>query len=239
MSRLTIDARTLRDLLNPVMPLACKDMELPALNCVQIRTEGNGVIASATDRFRLGICRAELPADAEQEPFTALVRVVDLKRILALFKVTRFDNPTLTFELIANVLHVVSDGGFGGLVGASITITTHEGEFPNLDHIIREALTAEGECAREFGVNAAFLADFKHAIRNGEPLVVRPGANAAKPVAIGCGDHFVGAIMPRRLISGDGDHWRRQWIARLTPKSEPEPAATPAPRKTRAKKVPA
>lgn len=231
---LTIDARVLRDLLTPVMPLAGKDDMLPVLTCVLIQTEGNSVMASATDRFRLGMCRADLPDDAEQGPFTALVRVTDLKRILSLFKVGRYDSPMLEFTLSANVLHVASAGSFDGMVGGSLTFHTMDGEFPKLSQIILDALTVEGESVRDFGVNAGFFADFKSAVRDGHPLEVRPGVEAGKPIAVLCGDHFAGVIMPRRLISSEGTPAREQWIARLTPKPEPKPT-----RKPRAKKVPA
>lgn len=225
---LTIDARTLRDLLTPVMPLAGKDDMLPVLCCVLLETEGNTVTAAATDRFRLGVCRAELAADAEQGPFKALVKVGDLKRVLALFKVGRFDAPVLTFTLDADRLTVTSEGAFDGMLGGSLTFFAETGEFPKLTKIILEALTAEGERPAEFAVNGAFLADFKHAVRDGHPLQVRAGVDLKKPIAILCGDHFAGVIMPRALISDSGSKpAHEQWIDWLTPKPEPKPARKP------------
>lgn len=231
-TRLTIDARTLRDLLTPVIPLAGRDDMLPVLTCVLIETEGNTVMASATDRFRLGVCRAELPTDAEQGPFKALVRVADLKRILGLFKVGRYDAPVLTFTLTENILTVASEGAFDGMVGGSLIFTTESGQFPALHKIILEALTVEGERVPEFGVNGAFLADFKHAVRNGDPLLVRPGVDPKKPIVVLCGDHFAGVIMPRALIGSDGGKpAREEWIDWLTPKPEPKPARKPREKK--------
>jgi len=207
----------LRDLLTPVIPLAANDKGLPMLNAVLIQTWGNVVTALATDRYRAGISRMDLAADAEQEPFAALVRIADLNRIMTVFKPGGFENPVLEFTLAANTLHVASTEGFDGIVGGSLTFTTTEGEFPaaSLTTMILATLEATPG-ADSLSVNASLFADFKHAVRDGASLVIRPGESSSKVISVTCGNHFVGAIMPRPLVGGNDS--RAEWIKWLTPK---------------------
>lgn len=204
MSTLNLTAGQLRDVLTPVLPLAGKDDMLPVLTCVHLRTEGQTLIASATDRFRLGICREEL-VHAPEEPFEALVRVKDLKRILTLFKVTRFDNPALRLTVKGETLRVASTEGFGGMAAAELTFTLMGGEYPKVNQLITAAIEDTEPRVEAFGVNAAMLADFKHAVRYGDALMVRPGSGPRKGILVLCGDHFVGLIMPRALLSHRAD----------------------------------
>lgn len=203
---LTITARNLRDLLAPVLPLAGSDHDLPVLCAVLLRVQGRYLTATTTDRFRVGICRhefatAEDGGEGGDADFRALVRTADVRRVLSTFKPTRYLDPLLSLTVDGDRLVVESDDGtLDGGVSARLGLPLERGEYPKVDSIVVEALTADTNRVDTFGVNPAFLADFKHAARHGMPLVVRPGIKPSKPVGVMCGEHFVGAIMPRRVI---------------------------------------
>lgn len=202
---LTITARNLRDLLAPVLPLAGRDDMLPVLCAVLLRVRGRYLTATATDRFRVGIARHEFAGgdggEGGDDGLHTLVRTADLRRILTVFKPTRYLDPVLSFTVDGDRLVVETDGvTLDGGASARLGFPLERGEYPKVDSLVVDALTADPVEHGAFGLNPAFLADFKHAARNGMPLVVRPGVNPSKAVGVMCGEHFVGAIMPRRVI---------------------------------------
>lgn len=198
---LTIDARTFRFLLEPILPLASKDSMTPLLTAVLIRSDGITVTAEATDRFRLGICRANLTdmgAERDQTEFKALIRVTDLKRIMGLFKVTRFDNPVTQITHADGMITAESTEGFGDIAGASLTVTALDASgYPDLHALIRKALASNGERVDSFSINVAQFADFKHAVSRGSALSVRAGAAQKDPIVVQT-DNFIGLLVPKR-----------------------------------------
>lgn len=243
MTTLTITARDLRDLLEPVLPFAGKDDMLPVLAGVMIQADGHTVTATTTDRFRLAICRHI--STVKVPKFEALIRTKDLRRVLTLFRANRFDNPTLRMAFNGKSLKVSTTEGFGGITGASLTFDYLNGEFPRAWSVIRDALNSGEPRADIFGLNPAFLADFKAASRVArEPLVFRTGAGAGKPLIVMAGDHFIGALMPRRTVSASAGseeaayaETARGWLPLLGEPQQKAAAKKPAaPRKSAASK---
>lgn len=216
MNELTLTARQLRELVDPVVPLAARTGDLPVLNTVLVETRGEYVTATATDRFRLGICRIKLGTDDEPVVppmgFRALIGLRELRTILAFFKSDRYSNPSLKLKQETESLTVSQAGAFDGVLGAELTIELARGEYPTIVSVLRDAL-ALTEPQTEQSFNAAFLADFKHAIRHGESLTVRMGRGRT-PAVVTVGEHFVGAIMPRTDVHG-AEGVRDQWLTFL------------------------
>jgi hypothetical protein len=207
--KITITARGLRDLLAPVMPLADqKGWTLPILGAVRLRGHGDQLTATATDRYRLGICRAAIEAPAELD---AVVPLATAKAILGMFKATRDFDPELVLEFngdhLAPVVHVTT-GGFGEIEGARVGFRLLAGEYPKVDAILAEAFT--GDLVAGTATNAKFLGDFAAAVRQGEPLRLYSSGKPNRPIGVTVGDYFLGAIMPVRVASEDD-------VAALTP----------------------
>lgn len=228
MNTLTITARALKALVAPVLPLAGKDDSLPVICAVLIETRGEYVTATATDRFRFGICRDRLGVDDNDKPtmpptgWRALIPARDLRTILGFFKASRYFDPVLELAVDdqGERLTVTQGGGLDNIVGATLTVALEQGSYPAIETIARDALTAT-EAVSEQSFNAAFLGDFKHACRHGEPIVVRFGAAPGKPAMVTVGEHFLGGIMPRTVVKeGGASYDRGQWAEFLGGKAE-------------------
>lgn len=206
--KLTITARQLRDLVTPVLPLVAK-ADQPVLTCVQFRATGTTLVALATDRYRAGMCRTDL---TEATDFEALIRATDIKRVLALFKPTRFDDPTLVITRDHERIRVESADAFDGLSSASLSFDAESGEYPKaIPGLIRSALEQSEDGPRHTALNAKFLADFQHAVRDGSAIRLYLGTTSAKPTGIAIGDHFIGVIMPKRIVEGASDNPLKGW----------------------------
>lgn len=224
MNPLTITARTFKELVDPVVPLASRDHMLPILNTVVIETRGEYVTATATDRFRLGICRTKLGTEDEPvsppEGFRAVIGTRELRTLLAVFKAARYDDPVLSLEVDDDKLTVTQAGGLDGVLGASMSIILATGQYPEVVKVLTDALDSDKTPA-EAQFNAAYLGDFKHAVRHGEPITMRFGEGRL-PTVVTVGDYFIGAIMPRVDVDKTGKPAgqvaRESWGEFLAPK---------------------
>lgn len=124
MPSITLTARDLADLTNPVAPHASKDDTMPLLCSVFLRVRGGYVTAIATDRYRMALKRAKptvntepprnarplatpAPGTSEDDPepvplaadFAAVVPVAVLTQVLRMFKPTRYADPVLTLTV--------------------------------------------------------------------------------------------------------------------------------------------
>lgn len=198
---LTISVRNLKALVEPVTPCAGADDMLPVLNCVQIKTNGEWLVASATDRFRLAAHRqrGEWPAG-----WQALIPVRTLRGIFATFKAGRGSDPELTLTIVDDHnLKVEMTGGLNdGLFSeASITYPLLSGEFPNLGQILSKAIAAES-VAGDRRFNWKFLSGFSAADPHGQGLIMH-GGDPSAPMLVTDGEDFVGILMPRRLVASE------------------------------------
>lgn len=227
---LTITVRNLKALVDPVLPCAGGDDMLPVLTCLQIRSYGGWLVASATDRFRLGVHRqrGEWPAD-----WAALVPVRTLRGIFSTFKAGRGSDPELALTIVDDHnLKVELTGGLAGdlFTEASITYPLISGEFPDLGKIISAAIDAEPEAGdRKF--NWKYLSAFAAADHLGSGLVMH-GGNPSMPMLVTDGADFVGILMPRRVEPAEALSLS-SWTDILTPSTSPAKKA-PAKKKTRA-----
>lgn len=217
MTAITLTATQLRDLVTPVIPHASKDQTLPVLTALRIRSAGKYVTAIATDRYRIGFQRIE-PTQAPAAGFDAAVPVPVLKRVMAMFRPTRWHNPVLELAVDAERLRVsltdtMTDqqqtsgtGDVDGLAGASLTFTLRtDFPYPNIDRLIREALEGvPDEAAMAAVFNPEFLADFRLGQPRHEPMRITATGGPARPWLIRIGDDFIGLLVPVRFTSDQG-----------------------------------
>lgn len=221
MSDLIITARTLKSLVDPVLPLAGSDWELPVLTAVQVRVDGEWLTATATDRFVMGYKRikGDWPKGWE-----ALIPVTVLRTILRTYKPQRGDDPELTLGIADGSLTVSSSGGFADFLGAQTTYRLQDGEFPGVLKVVQDLLDVEPAPGVP-AFNPAFLGRF--AAAGADTVALHYYApSPAKPMLVTDGETFWGAIMTRRNVgeSATNATTLRHLLAPITAK--PKPALT-------------
>ena len=222
MTALTLTAREFRTLVEPVLPLAGRDDQLPVLCALLIEADGKWLSASATDRFRVGIKRIEKRATdddptTEWPEFKALIPTRAVRSLLTTFKPRRGTlDPTLTFKVDGNKMTADAVGLFDLFDSGRFVHTLLMAEYPDVRAIIQKAIDKPvEERVSHVALNPTFLADFK--ATGNQTLRFLIGA-ARSPVMVTDDDGFIGAIMPRRE-----DQEREDWSDFLAPKAKPEP----------------
>lgn len=214
--QVSLTTNTLHRLLQPVAPLAHRDGDLPAINAVHVERIGDYLTATATDRFRVGVQRVrveEMPAGE----FACLIRLEQVRSILALFKATRRGRPEVTVDLHLEDGRLVVEQHVPGdefsemraafpTFGATYEPRGHGAGYPDLHGLITRTIAAKTDDApNHWGISLSLLAGFAQAVkRNGngydEALWMhRPKGAKLGPLLLAVGDDFVGMIMPRRL----------------------------------------
>ncbi len=208
----TISHKDLAQLLLPVLPHVAQDRYsmVPVLEAVRLTTVGGYLTATATDRYTAAKTRHPVPEGTE---FHALVTARQLKGLLAMFKPARGQVGELTLTVTERG-DLQVEGPSALFAGASIHYDVLDAEYPKVDTIFAANLgRTEVEQARTVALNAAFMAKFQLAARDGLPIEVSAGA-AHQPVVVTSGDHFVGIIMP---VRSSGDPTSVDWSTVLPP----------------------
>lgn len=236
MSTITVDLNELRALLSRVIPFAQQsNFGLPVIESVHLTGKGGYLIATATDRYIVGMGRQKVEG---ADGFDALVKIKDVRHILTTFKSRKGIVAKVTLATggtaaagDASLTVALADGLFADADDLTARYSLIDGKFPGVASIFREwkaPTEVEGT-----GYNPSYLAKFAHVTDSrAEPIKVTGGGD--RPTIVQAGDYFLGAIMPVRLtdlaIADLGD-----WITTLG-----EPAAEKAaPVKKTATKRPA
>jgi DNA polymerase III sliding clamp (beta) subunit (PCNA family) len=219
----TMKASQLRALVAPVIPLADQTAwNLPVLNAVSIEAHGDYLIATATDRYRLGVQRIKM---AEAVPgFAALISIRALRSILSIFKATRKSDPMLSITSSEGVLSVASVGALdigAGFLSSSMTWPLVDGQYPKVRSILADASVKES--AGDLALNPSLLAAFAAAQVQGEAMVMRGTAGHAVFVQIG--EDFVGAIMQMKNTDASALKLDADWTGFLAAETKTEVAA--------------
>lgn len=224
--KITISAKQLRGLVEPMLPLAAKDGDLPVLNAVRLRSDGGPLVATASDRFVVGIRRL----NGTFGNFDALIPLGSARGLLRAFRPQRNTDPDVTLSVEGDALWASTAGGFVEFDEARIGYRLQTGEQPDFTALIRKALKVEPADVDPTvsAYNAAFLGKF--AAFGVMGIKVHPTGAAV----VTNGDDFIGAIMPRRSVNGFTFADALDAVQDLI--AEPEPAPKAAPRK-RASKV--
>ena len=215
MSTFRIKASDLRDLLAPIVPLASSDDYLPVINAVRLRTQGKTLTAAATDRFRAGMTRHELEASGGK--VTAIVPIAAIRSALTTFRPVgsgkRRRDPELKVTMTATRFTIEGKATAGH--DTKIAVACLNAAFPAVESIILKAIQPPPDDAIPrawLGMAPRLLAGFEAATApacnpqtrsRSNTLVMHVGADIGSAIGITVGDHFVGCLMPRRLLAGD------------------------------------
>ena len=230
MTTLTIDAKDLRALVAPVLPMACKDDMVPVLCAVLIESNGKWLSATTTDRFRGAIKRIPKRATdddptTEWPEFRALIPTHAVRSLLTMFKV-KPRTPPATITMTVDV----DDAGVARLTAEAVglfdlfdsgrfayTLLKDDG-FPEIRPLVRKALETPSEKrSAEVGLNPNFMADFRSC--GAQTLRVVLGATG-QPAVVTDDEGFIGLLMPRRLLSDAPE--LEDWSAFLAEKPKPK-----------------
>lgn len=236
MATITIDLAELRTLLTRIVPFAADPGmyggALPVIESVYLQGRGDFLIASATDRYVLGVTRTRIEGAAG---FEALLKVRDVKHILATFKARK--------GIVTKVM-LTRDGG---TADGTLAVTLADGLFAEADDLTAKYGLVDGQFPKThelftkwepptepagIGYNAKYLAKFAHVTSGrGEPIKITGGGD--RTTIVQAGDYFLGAIMPVRLtdtLISDVSDWNSMY-------AEPKPAPKAAAKSTRARKA--
>ncbi|MGW8565696.1 hypothetical protein [Isoptericola sp. NPDC055881] len=230
---LTISAKELGALVAPVIPHAERGSAFSTqiLEAVLVRKAGEYVTALATDRYKIGFQRLAISDTVQADDgFRAAIPVVAIKHIRTVFRATKVHNPVLRLTVEGDQLHVEIADGFdterGAITGASLRFALAGGEYPRVDHLVREALEAKPPAeAMAMNVNPNFLAEFRIGQPLHTPITITPTRHPNSPWLVRVGADFVGLIVPVRF-AGEGEETSRkdEWLALLDP-AEPKTKA--------------
>lgn len=180
-----------------VLPHASEDRYLPVINNIRIEMEGDQVLAVATDRYSLGICRATLSGWAEDaapaEKIAASLRLDDVKRLFTFLRPQRKD--VATWKLTADTL-AVSLGD-----DTSLTIRTVQADgFPNWRAIVGSVVERQPEPGAQMAFTPRVVDSFqKTAKALDERSTTWHFVSPLKPVIVRIGSDFLGMLMPARI----------------------------------------
>lgn len=224
-----VSADDLQAVLDPILPLAARDPDaFPVLTAVSLSVRQGWLVASATDRYRVGWCRHRLDPDLPQPvSWDALVPAADLVRLLRVVRPNYRDTAqlALTVDSVEQTMTVRQDGTSNFYADLQITVRLQFGTYPNLAPLFEQLVGARMLADRPLVLRAALLAGFRHAERDRAPLVIWSGPGR-KGVGVACGDHFIGALMPLKLSGVNTDDAEAErvdltadWAPLLTPAS--------------------
>lgn len=231
----TIDLTTseLHDLIDPVLPHACTERDLPDLGVVRMEVRANILYAVATDRYTMAVVRHRL--DDETDDTAIAISRVDAAALLKLFKYDRKNNPGLQLTVGTMAAETVLDPADR----PALTVTAKDGNtlvLPGREsrtladwrkYIGKVIHRTQQPTSPNLGLASIYLARWAKAARGAAPLTVSLGANATDPVAVRAGDHFIGIWMPARLEERDTRLADSPWAKEIPPTVE-QPAG-PAP----------
>lgn len=222
MSTITIDLNELRTLVARVIPFTSNDKySLPVLESIYLQGKGDYLLATATDRYIVGISRVKLEG---ADGFDALVKVKDVRHILATFKSRKdiITSVTLTTSGSGqdnNLTVTLADGMFADADDLTARYSLVDGEFPKISKLFSEWVASTEVTGT--GYNPAYLAKFAHVTGSlGEPIKIS-GGGSSKPTIVQAGDYFLGGIMPVRLTDM-GFAELSDWVTTMEAKPAPK-----------------
>jgi DNA polymerase III sliding clamp (beta) subunit (PCNA family) len=191
----TMNAADLHRILHNGLLFADTDQSLPMLTAVQLEFSGDKVVSLATDRYLMGMTRA----DYTGEEFTVLVNRFDVERVAKMAKPptkgkATHEDRSVDIEHDADNARVT----FVFSSGESVTVQTVDAQFPAIRRLLP---TEQRPTGGYVAVNAQYLAKFARVISESkyDQMFLSAGA-AHQPMAVRIGDHFVGMQMPVKTI---------------------------------------
>ena len=178
---------------------ASTDTTVPAINAVRIEATETHVIAVATDRFTLGVARADYAGEA----FTATLDRSHVDTLIKMAKTTKRDESWRQAEITVdeNTLE------FRFTTGESLSVRVSDHDFPTFRQLIPSATLLETENVTP--IKLASFDAFKLAQFAKVPGHERMSMwiRGTKPTVVRIGDDFIGLIMPVRTPDGTEYVW--------------------------------
>jgi hypothetical protein len=204
----TMKAVDLHRVVTEAKNFAGRDATLPSLQNVRLEATETQLVAVATDRFLLGVSRADYAGEAftvgiEAPQVDALARMAKTPNRDALWR-------EVTIERREDDSHSVVEFRFNS--GEAITVTPSAHEFPKYQQLIPTTTLLETETVDEspvVGFNAANLARFA---KIDGSHAMRVYTRGSKPTVVLIGANFIGLIMPVRIPDGPA-YQRPAWLA--------------------------
>lgn len=224
---LEVRAREFYQLLSEAVPFAGTDDTLPMLTGICLTSEGNDLIAVATDRYTLGVSRITL-----SEPVglfdQRLLPVKSIARIKGIFPVPRGGELFLRLTFTDEGLVIEQAGTLDqALPSTRFSVKWIDAKFPQWRSLLHgKTPVRENPQNVQAGFNPSYMARFARAKQGSEAMVINAPEKVNAPWIVSLGEHFVGLLMPVRI-----DTVQAAWLP-----AESAPVAKPV-RKPRAKKV--
>ena len=216
-----ITAGDLARILSDAAIFASRDDTLPMINSVHIESSGEHVIAVATDRFTMGVSKADY-LDGKGDTFDFQLRLPQVRILISIAKSCR--------EAFSHVEIAPSGDGatFSFSSGEVVTLPGLSVNFIDWRKIV--TATDDGEATSFFGLNPQYVARFARVGGADAKMKVKVGS-PKRPTRVQIGDQFVGLVMPVHLP--DDAAWTPPaWLEKPAPATKKR-----APRKPRTKKT--
>lgn len=193
---------------------ASTDRMIPPINRVEVSVSDGYVIAVATNRFRMGVCRVkhEVDADAVLPPqgWAAAIDLDDLRRLCTIIR------PRTRGERSAEVSFTVAGDSLDELTFTAGTITmtatAHREKFPDWRKMMRTCRDNAVDPAPSVPVNPGYLASFGKASWESDDRLEIFASRRNRPTTITVGEHFFGVLMPVLVHEdGVGEDSRSSW----------------------------
>ncbi len=211
----TMKANHLHRILTEAKLFAGHDATLPMLACVRLEATETQLTAIATDRFLLGVSRADYTGEA----FDVLIDGSDVDVLARMAKTAKRDEAWR--EVTVERTDTVPEGCtvtsvtfvFAFNTGETLTVKPSEQDFPKYRQLIPSTDDLETETlglGTEFGFDAGKLARFAK-VAGSHVMQLYP--RGPRPAVVLIGDDFLGLIMPVRLSEDHRTGYRRPaWI---------------------------
>ena len=198
--KLTLKAHALHTVMSDALAFASTDATIPSLNGLRLETVRRGetldLIAVATDRFTLGVSRADGSGDIL--PGFNLA-ASDAKNVVRIAKTVARMQDVRTVDIetddhTQNVVFVFSSG-------ESVTVRKSDHEFPRWRQLFPADDAGMADDVSGSGYTPEYLAKFAK-VAASKRNSMRFFPRAMKPGVVMIGDDFMGIIMPVK-IPGD------------------------------------
>lgn len=187
-------------LLRPVIPLAAQDKLIPVLNGVWLHTTGHQLVATATDRYRIGVQRITLENRPRYKLAPTVIPLAVVRHVLDTFHGegrgrSRVEYP-VSLGFRDGRLDVAAPSPLGGQI--EVRYLLEDLTIPSVRPVLDPPATSGMGPEDELPLDLDLLAGFRPAMRYNRVrearLEVRQGPG--RPVLVTIGDHFRGAQMP-------------------------------------------
>jgi len=207
----TLKAADLHRILTAAKAFASTDPTMPMLGTVRIEATETHIIAVATDRFTLGVARADYAGEA----FIATLDRSHVDTLIKMAKTVKRDESwrEVTVDIV-DAVHTYEPTviEFRFTTGESLSVRTSDHDFPKFRQLIPSATLLETENVTPVKLasfDASKLAQFTK-VPGHERMAL--WIRDSKPTVVRIGDDFIGLIMPVR--QPEGTVWTTpEWLA--------------------------